>query len=184
MPIGSYAAIPAVASELILRQPRRVLDLGIGFGMLGAAVRQWIDLGVQPWKTELVGVEVWADYRSPLCQLYDLIYIRSIQDHLAADKTVYDMVLLGDVIEHFEQQEAVNVLDGVNRLLAPRGVCVVVTPSTDMPQGPAHGNPFETHRSVWTADKLQQHGFEILISEQDSQLPPACPTIVARRGKC
>lgn len=183
MPIGSYAAIPTIASQMILRHPKRILDLGMGFGMMGAAARQWIDLGVSPWRTYLVGVEVWASYRNPLWQLYDLVFLRSIEEHLALDQATYDMVVLGDVIEHFDDAIAQRVLQAALERVAPNGCCLVITPAVDMQQGAAHGNPYETHRSVWTAERLSSAGFDILLNEHDPQLPPAVPTVVAMRVK-
>ncbi|WP_164101045.1 methyltransferase domain-containing protein [Candidatus Laterigemmans baculatus] len=182
MPIGSYMAIPTIARELIDRQPATILDLGMGFGMLGAAVRQWVDLGTKPWRTFLTGVEVWSEYRNPVWELYDLIYLRDIREHLRSDSRLYEMVLLGDVIEHFEQQDASDVLASIERRLAPGGCSLVITPAREMVQGPAHGNPYETHRSVWTAERLRQHGYEVLLDEFQPQLPPAVPTVVARRS--
>lgn len=181
MPIGSYMAIPTVATEMIRRQPATILDLGMGFGMLGAVARQWIDLGARPWKTFLTGVEVWPEYRNPVWDLYDLIYIREIREHLRMDPQQYDMVLLGDVIEHFEQEDASEVLAGIERLIAPKGCALVITPAREMVQGPAHGNPFEIHRSVWNSERLRKHGFEILLDERQPQLPPSVPSVVARR---
>lgn len=61
MPIGNSVAVPYVVQHLMKRGPQRVLDLGIGFGMYGAVVRQWHDRGVRPWRTHLTGVEVFAD---------------------------------------------------------------------------------------------------------------------------
>jgi len=181
MPIGSYSAIPVIAAEMIRRRPKSLLDLGLGFGMLGAVARQWIDLGVMPWKTFLAGVEVWGDYRNPIWDLYDIVYVRSIQVHLKHEQATYDMVLLGDVIEHLQDDDAIEMLEGIDRLINPGGCLLVITPATEMEQGAAHGNPFEAHRSVWTSDKLEHYGFEILLDANAPQLPPAIPTVVARR---
>ena len=72
MPIGSYAVVPYLAHALAVHKPRSVLDLGIGFGGGGAIVREWLDLGIKPWPTFLVGVEIWPDYRGPLWDLYNV----------------------------------------------------------------------------------------------------------------
>ena len=101
MPIGSYAATAPLVETLIRRRPRSVLDLGMGFGCGGVMVRQWLDLGVRPWTTYLVGVEAWADYRNPVWDLYHAIYVQTIEQYLAARAETFDCVLLGDVIEHF-----------------------------------------------------------------------------------
>ncbi|OYP38810.1 class I SAM-dependent methyltransferase [Rhodopirellula sp. MGV] len=180
MPIGSYMAIPTLATELIHQQPKTVLDLGMGFGMMGVAVRQWLDLGVHPWKTHVSGVEVWASYRNPAWDLYDVVFVRDIREHLQLDQQSYDMVLIGDVIEHFEDTDAELVLRAAMNLVGPRGSLLVITPDAAMEQGAAHGNPYECHRSVWTAERLRQSGFDILIDANHPQLPPAVPTVVAR----
>jgi len=78
MPIGSYAATVPLVQTLIRARPRSVLDLGMGFGCGGVVVRQWLDLGVRPWKTYLVGVEVWSDYRNPVWDLYSAVYVQTI----------------------------------------------------------------------------------------------------------
>ncbi|MCD0461174.1 methyltransferase domain-containing protein [Roseiconus lacunae] len=180
MPIGSYMAIPTFATELIRQNPGTVLDLGMGFGMLGVAVRQWLDLGVQPWRTHLVGVEIWPAYRNPVWDLYNLIFVRDLREHLKLDRQQYAMVLIGDVIEHFEDEVAIEVLEQARRLVCPNGSLMVITPDDAMEQGAAHGNPYERHRSVWTSDRFVERGFEILIDSKTPQLPPATPTVVAR----
>ncbi|MGJ8488671.1 hypothetical protein ACSFB5_12350, partial [Glaesserella parasuis] len=93
-------AVPHVARLLATRRPGRVLYLGIGSGFHGAIVRQWVDLGVRPWSTLLVGVEAWADYRNPLWDLYNLVFVETIQRHLDLHPETFDCILLGDVIEH------------------------------------------------------------------------------------
>ena len=103
MPIGSYAAVPLLAQTLIKCQPRSVLDLGMGFGGGGVIVREWLDLGVRPWKTNLIGVEAWADYRNPTWDLYDVVYVQTIEEFLPACRDQFDCVFLGDVLEHFEK---------------------------------------------------------------------------------
>lgn len=183
MPIGSYASIPPLASHLLQQRPRSVLDLGIGFGMTGAAVRQWLDEAQRPYATTLYGVEIWPDYRSPLWDLYDAIFIQSIEESLQTLPISFDLVVLGDVIEHFTFQEGERVLASTDKKLNPGGFVYVATPAGPMPQGAAHGNPYETHRSAWTADDLAQRGFEIVLSDHDRQLPPAVPTLAARRQK-
>ena len=94
MPIGSYAATAPLVQSLIRHKPKSVLDLGIGFGCGGVLVRQWLDLGVRPWKTHLVGVEAWSDYRNPVWDLYNVVYVQTIEQFLAAKPGVFECVLL------------------------------------------------------------------------------------------
>lgn len=161
MPIGSYALVPHVAHALCQRQPQRVLDLGIGFGIYGAVVRQWLDQGVRPWRTHLVGVEAFASYGNPLWDLYDLIVIAPLQEFLARDHELFDFILLTDVIEHLERPEGTWVLDRCQALLAPNGRLMVGTPAIFMPQDAVGGNEFERHRSLWTAQDFHRRGWRM-----------------------
>jgi hypothetical protein len=55
MPLSSYTVIPEVAYELSKRKGKikTVLDIGIGFGMYGMVVRNYLDEGVQPFQVLL-----------------------------------------------------------------------------------------------------------------------------------
>lgn len=169
MPIGCCAVVPHVAMELAQRRPARVLDLGMGSGFYGAVARQWLDLGARPWRTFLAGVEVWADYRNPLWDLYDVVFVDTIQGFLAERAETYDCVLFNDVLEHFEAAEGESLIGQVKGLVAPGGLLIVSTPAVFFAQGAENGNPFETHRSAWTARRLESLGFRTILSGQEPQ---------------
>ena len=180
MPIGSYSSIPYLASHLLKKRPATVLDLGMGFGMTGAVVRQWLDGGIEPFKTTLVGVEVWPEYRSVLWDLYDSVYVDTIQQFLATSNTRFDLIVMGDVLEHFHFPAGEIVIQQAQMKLKPSGYLFVATPAEPMPQGPVYGNRHEEHRSHWRPADLARRGFEILLSADESQLEPAVATLIAR----
>ncbi len=161
MPIGSYAAVPWLAETLIRARPHSVLDLGLGFGGGGSTVREWLDLGVRPWKTYLVGVEVWADYRNPVWDVYDAIYVQTIEQFLQTNSERFEMVLLCDVLEHFDKPAGHKLLDAVKSHVSPRGCFLVVTPAAFFPQSAVYGNEWERHRSEWTPTDLDALGFSV-----------------------
>ncbi len=163
MPIGCYAMVPSLAHHLCLHRPARVLDLGMGSGGNGCVVRQWLDLGVRPWKTYLVGVEVWAEYRNPMWDLYNVIVVDTIERYLQNLQETFDCVLLTDVIEHFAKGEGLTLLDQVRRAVAPGGHLLVGTPASFFPQGPVYGNRYEEHRSAWTREEFENLGFEVSL---------------------
>src|SRR5262245_37601698 len=160
MPIGSYASVPFLVQHMIEAAPRRVLDLGIGFGGNGLLVRQWIDLGAQPWKTFLAGVEVWADYRNPTWDLYDLVIVDTIENYFERYAEPFDLVLFTEVIEHFDKKHGCQVAKLAKQLVAPAGYLLVTTPVAFFEQGPEYGNEYERHLSVWTDRDLKELGFE------------------------
>jgi SAM-dependent methyltransferase len=178
MPIGSFTAVPHLAKMLVLRSPGRVLDLGIGSGFLGAIVRQWVDAGTRPWKTFLVGVEAWADYRNPLWDLYNVVFVETIQDYLDRHSDRFDCVLLGDVLEHFEWNEGVTLLRQLQTRVAPGGILIVATPAVFHDQAGVNGNQFERHRSIWAAGQLEDLGFQTLLSGTEPQVA-FLPTILS-----
>lgn len=163
MPIGSFTTIPVIAFELSERKPKSVLDLGIGFGMWGAAVREWVDMGVSPYKTLLHGVEGFHEYYSPLWKLYNRIHNGLIQDFEPKQK--YDFIIFADVLEHFSQEQGAEVLEKIKTWLTPGGVLMVATPGLFVAQDDVYGNELERHLSLWLPRDLQAHGFEILRDE-------------------
>ncbi len=162
MPIGCCSLVPAIATQFVLFQPRSVLDLGIGMGFYGAVVRQWLDGGVQPWRTRLVGVEGFAAYQNPCWDLYDEVVESSIELFVEVNADLWDAILLLDVLEHFEHTQGEAILGTLRNRLSPRGRLFVGTPAVWMEQGAAYGNALERHRSLWTAGDLRGLDFELL----------------------
>jgi SAM-dependent methyltransferase len=169
MPIGSYSLVPYIAHQLCEHRPSRILDLGIGFGLYGAVVREWQDLGVQPWSTYLAGVEAWAAYGNPLWDLYNLVVVDTIQNYLSSANEVFDFILMTDVIEHFTKDEGAWVLDAMRDRLSPGGRALVGTPGLFFEQGAAFGNEFECHRSLWTAEDFLTRGFSVILDGEADQ---------------
>ncbi len=133
-------------------------------GFYGAVVRQWLDLGVRPWRTRLVGVEGFAAYRNPCWDLYDEVVVSPIEEFLEVTPETWDAILLLDVLEHFSIAAGCDLLATARSRLSPVGQFFVGTPAVWMEQGAAYGNDFERHRSLWTAEDLRLAGFEILES--------------------
>lgn len=167
MPIGSYAIAYQIVDELCRKRPGRVLDLGIGMGFYGSCVRQWLDSGVKPYQAVLHGVEGFRQYNNPVWKLYDNVYVTDIRaflkESLLADRIDrYDAVIFSDVIEHFSKDEGVAVVEGIKKILNPKGVLLVGTPAVFVEQGAVYDNDFERHRSLWTEEEFKAMGFEIL----------------------
>jgi len=178
MPIGSFTVVPHVAKQLATQRPGRVLDLGIGSGFYGAVVRQWVDLGVRPWNTFLLGVEAWADYRNALWDLYDVVVVDTIESYMARFQERFDSVILGDVLEHFELPEGAALLRQAQARVAPGGTLIVATPAVFVEQSAVNGNNLERHRSCWTAAGLESLGFQTVLNGNEPQVA-FTPTILA-----
>lgn len=145
--------------------PASVLDLGVGMGMNGAAVRNWLDLGTKQanggkWRVKLDGVEAFSKYKNPAWQLYDKVYEVDIRKFIEMNVS-YDLVIMTDVIEHFDKAEGLAILQRLKEIC--NKAVMVSTPAIWIEQGDAYGNVFETHRSLWTVQDFRQAGYGIVM---------------------
>jgi len=157
MPSSRYNALPLVLDIVTAIQPKSILDIGVGFGKYGALFREYLDW----WKTDrplqerslrLIGIEVFEAYRNPVWGVYDGVHIG---DALTLDvvREPYDLVFMGDIIEHFAEEEAHELLDSLN--------CkhlIIVTTDAFREQEAVYGNVAEIHKSIWAPETTQ--GFQ------------------------
>jgi hypothetical protein len=144
---------------VLATNPKSILDLGIGFGMNGCGIRNWYDLGLNPFKTKLVGVEGFEGYRNPAWGLYDEVIVDNILN--VVDRIeVFDMILITDVIEHFSKDEGIVLLEKLKHKV---NKCVMVsTPGVWIEQGEYMGNKLEEHKSMWTVNDFKALGYGIV----------------------
>lgn len=137
--------------------PRRTLDIGIGtLGRWAMMVREFTDVWqghIRPeeWQGRVDGIEAFPAQVTQLHRLlYDHIYVGDA--FIAIDALGdYDLVILGDVLEHFPEDRAIPMLE---KCLRRSQHVMVVTPLGDLeewPQGAEYGNPWEIHRVAFTA---------------------------------
>lgn len=170
MPVGSFVAPNPIISLLVRYHPKSVLDLGVGFGFYGVAVRNFLDVGVRPYKTWLAGIEGYERYRNPCWELYDKVKVGRIQDVefqtlLPPAKKRWACILMSDVLEHFDTEEGVRQIERAKASLARRGILIVSTPGKFDAQGAAHGNELERHRSLFVSKDLEPLGFKMIRRE-------------------
>jgi hypothetical protein len=153
MPFSDGRHIPIVLHFATALKPRRVLDVGIGIGAYGLLLRAYLDIAEQRvtkdvWKTQIDGVEVFAGYRNPVWEYaYDTVIVDDARNVLARC-TPYDLVLFGDVLEHFERSEARAM---VQSALLHSSAVIATTPHVEMVQGTWGGNAAEAHLSLLNA---------------------------------
>jgi len=160
MPSSRPELIPFVINLVMQVQPRSILEIGTGFGKYGVLFREYLDiwgaaadparLRRENWQVRIDGIECFAPYISDLQRrIYDRIIIGdalSEIDRLGS----YDLIFLGDVIEHFPKDDGCLLLD---KCLARAGRMVLVTtPNYFNPQGAEYGNERETHHCLWTRE--------------------------------
>jgi ubiquinone/menaquinone biosynthesis C-methylase UbiE len=109
-------ALAAQLRDLMGDQPRRVLDLGAGDGGVGDEL-----LELLPASARLVLTDLRPRARSPHERA---TWVRADASHLPFADSAFDAVVLKDVLHHVPDRDA--VLEEALRVLAPRGVCLVV----------------------------------------------------------
>lgn len=116
---------------------QRILDVGPGRGTYSLLFRRF-------WpKSTWHAVEIWEAYqaRFGLDQLYDEVVISDIR-HYSTTSPKYDLIFLGDILEHMAQEEALTV---VEQLLRSSPLLLISLPIVKMPQEESEGNPYERH---------------------------------------
>ena len=164
MPSSNPETIPSVIGLLWELAPKSVLDIGAGYGKYGVLFREYLELrlrqghesGAETNPTRgnrLVCIDVvegFADYVGDLHRLvYDNVYIENILDFVKSKECDYDVIFMGDVLEHVEKHLALNLLSTLV-LRAKMGV-LIITPAHFESQQPLYGNKLETHRSEWNS---------------------------------
>lgn len=154
MPTSTFSHIPTLVQYLQMVRPRSILDVGLGNGKLGFIARDLLDVMLgerylkQDWQVKIDGIEVFERYiQAHQRFLYDRIYIGDafeVIDTLAD----YDLVMLGDVLEHFEKERAVAFLNKCFR--HTREYIILCVPLGEGWLQPViYGNRHEEHRSWW-----------------------------------
>lgn len=173
MPTSYWKQIPDVIDAVLaLRPVRNVLELGIGCGKYGVLLREYLDVWdhyFEPWgahHTTIEGVEICEQYRCAAWGAYDAVLVQDVFTALAgyASQSV-DVVLLVDVLEHFEREDGLRLLAECARV--GRDV-VVALPTNPGPTVEVWDNPHEIHRATYTPADFDEFGTVIVHRQDDA----------------
>lgn len=149
----------------------RVLDVGAGAGI-------WADLLFQRGQRRIQrhAVEIFEPYisRFGLESKYGKIYLGDFRE-LVIPLNTYNVLILGDVLEHFVYHEAMEIWEKARRIVGPTGLVLLSTPIIDFPQGEEEGNIHEAHLSSFDMDTLRS-----LSGVSESQEGTIIGSVVAR----
>jgi trans-aconitate methyltransferase len=141
MPTSAMEGKPWLIQRILALQPESILDIGAGSGTYGKLFRPHFP------NAFMTAVEIHSAYVSDykLWQTYDSVVIG---DARTCDLPIADVVILGDVLEHMSQRDALELWDRC-RNRAVKGVFLSV-PIIEWPQGEVNGNPHERHVHTWS----------------------------------
>jgi hypothetical protein len=192
MPSSRCTHIPIILGIVRQLAPRSILDMGVGFGKWGHLFREYTDIAAAEtdplryardnWQVRIDGIEGHAPYLTPMHEyVYNTVHVGDMRTKIH-EVGVYDLVFLGDVIEHIEKAEGMELLRAC-LAHAHKGV-IVTTPGRPAPQTAVCDNELEVHRSFWTpADfrslarcvhKLDENDTLIAVLLKDGVPPPIC----------
>jgi SAM-dependent methyltransferase len=159
MPSSRPISIPTVIHLLRQLKPQSILDVGIGFGKWGHLFREYTDIlesendparyERKNWQIQIDGIEGFPAYVTDMHRfIYNEIHLGNACD-LIPKLPSYDLIFLGDIIEHLEKKTGLQLL---GQALEKAGKAVIVsTPKDETYQEDLCGNELERHRSLWSA---------------------------------
>lgn len=145
MPYSDSANIEWIKWAVDLIRPHTVLDIGAGAGKYGRLTKE-VDSSIYT-----TGVEIWAPYvkQFDLESIYDQVHICDARIY---PNFKYDMVFMGDVLEHMTKEEALTLWTKASK---EAGVAVLSVPIIHFPQHEYEGNPYEIHvKEDWSHDEV------------------------------
>jgi hypothetical protein len=165
MPTSPYCHIGAIVNFLMRIRPSSILDVGLGNGKIGFIARDLLDVMLgerfrrEEWQVKIDGIEVFPDYiQEHQRAIYDSIFIGDALQ-IIDDLGKYDLIVLGDVVEHFEKAAAWEFLDKcANHSTRYMMICIPLGDKWTQPD--IYGNEYERHRSFWNRDEFTPFVYE------------------------
>lgn len=173
MPYSHSWQIDAIVNVIRAFAPKSLLDVGTGRGMYGFLARHYLEAqseweGVASGRPRIDGIEGYSKYvDSPMRTVYDDITVADISSTLPqiAD-CAYEMVLLVDVLEHFDRSLGEQVLQHCRRI----SELVLVSTPNGFSLQEGGDNPYQTHRSYWSRGDLTQAGAHTVVRNDYSHI--------------
>lgn len=148
--------------ELIRRiNPRSILDIGAGFGRWGILSREFLEIWdyenySDKWSRKIDAVEIFDKYLKPYhSYFYDNFYIEDAVKFINDLDGKYDLIICGDVIEHFEKETGKKFIEKC--LSKCRYLMINIPVGNNWEQEETSGNDYETHKSNWFKSDFKKY---------------------------
>jgi hypothetical protein len=170
MPLSIYTGLEDALSAIVALRPRAVLDGGIGFGLWGHLLRQYLDVwggreSRGQWACRIDGIELVEARIQPHSRwLYDEVIVGDICEVVPrrAREVAYDVILYGDVLEHLDKAAALSLLDASVSLATTAVVVRIPLGDGWRAEGRTEA---DHHRSHWTRDDFERYPGTMKIHE-------------------
>ena len=148
MPTSEPYSISLILEAVFDLKPKSILDVGCGFGKYGVMLREYLDIwfrrfNKKDWLTKIDCIEIFEKYITPVHKyIYDNIIIGDVRNF---NLSHYDLIFMGDVLEHFSLTEGKKLIEGFNS-----DYVLINLPYSGFPQKREYmGNTNETHKYIW-----------------------------------
>ena len=164
MPTSQWWQIPKIIDLLKFVDPKSILDVGPGFGKYGFLAREYLEVweakkGYCKFERRIDCVEAYERYITPLHKfIYDNIYIGDALELIGKIAYTYDLLLLIDVLEHFDKESGAKFL---KKIAKKSKFFIISTPKQFIEVKSVFGNQYEIHRSKWSSKELEQQSKEL-----------------------
>lgn len=156
MPVSIWLGLEDGLAAVTSGRPTSVLDAGIGFGLWGHLLRQYLDVWEgriqrEQWRVRIDGIEIDAQRVQPHSRhLYDEVHVGDIRTLLPGlgQERAYDVMILGDVLEHLPKSDGVQLMRQA-AALAARQVIIRIPLGDGWRR--CGREPPDHHRSLWSA---------------------------------
>jgi tetratricopeptide (TPR) repeat protein len=145
--------------------PSSILDIGIGNGKMGFIARDFLDVMLgqrhkrKDWKIKIDGIEIFSEYiQEHQKAIYDSIYTGDAFESIDAIGS-YDLIIIGDVLEHLEKRRAWEFLDKC-AVHCSNHIILNIPLGEKWTQPAIYGNPYEEHLSFWSYEEIEPFASE------------------------
>lgn len=145
---------PWTQQKIAELNPKTVLDVGAGQGVYLDLIRESLGGSVI-----VNAVEVWQPYidQFNLINRYDRLYAMDVRQMENFD---YDLVILGDILEHMSEIEAIKLWDKISKQAK---YAIISIPIIHYHQDAINGNPYEVHvEEDWNTEKVLEKFHSII----------------------
>lgn len=152
MPSSQPRQLNEITDLIILTDPQKLLDIGVGFGKYGFLSREYLEMWNSgneylQWTRQIDGIEAFQSYLTPVHEkIYNTIFQGDAMNILPSLNDRYDLILLIDVLEHFSYGDGLKILEQCRRCSSN---IIISVPKVMSVQGEVYGNPYETHKYNW-----------------------------------